>query len=266
MRRIILPFLLLIISGQASFGKSVDENTAKTIGSNFFITQGKQVKPSDIALTYQATSDINGSSVTDFYVFNAGNSGFVIISGDDNVTPVLAYDLESTFSYNSLYVNINDWLNTYKKEISYVIKNDIAPAPETTQKWIALQNSAKSAARTTSTTTVGPLVHSAWSQSPYVNALCPYSAADSAHAVTGCVATAMAQVMKYWGWPVTGTGYNSYHSSFGELSANFAASTYKWDSMPLHVTDTNYLNVAKVMYDAGVSVDMNSLASQRLKK
>ena len=98
-----------------------------------------------------------------------------------------------------------------------------------------------------------------WNQSPYYNSLCPDSA--GIHAVTGCAATAQAQVMKFWNWPETGVGEHSYSSSSygGTLSANFGATTYNWSIMPNSVSSANTAGqaVALLMYHCGIAVDMN---------
>jgi hypothetical protein len=79
--------------------------------------------------------------------------------------------------------------------------------------------------------------------------------------VTGCVATAMAQVLKYWDYPTQGNGSHSYTHALGQQSADFAATTYDWANMPLELTasstDVQKAAVAKLMYHCGVSVDMN---------
>ena len=67
----------------------------------------------------------------------------------------------------------------------------------------------------------------------------------------------MAQIMKYWNYPEKGAGFHSYnHAKYGTLSANFGNSTYQWASMPNEVNSPNS-SVASLMYDVGVSVDMN---------
>src|SRR5690606_21342692 len=87
-------------------------------------------------------------------------------------------------------------------------------------------------------------------QTPHVNAQCPSGS------VTGCVATAMAQVMKYHNHPAQGAGFHSYSApNYGTLSANFGATTYNWGSMPNTVNSPNSA-VATLMYHCGVSVDM----------
>ncbi|HKC67765.1 MAG TPA: C10 family peptidase, partial [Bacteroidia bacterium] len=115
---------------------------------------------------------------------------------------------------------------------------------------------------TASTMSVTPLVKTTWDQSPYYNAMCPGTGNNKA--VTGCVATAMAQIMRFWNYPAHGTGSSSYcdctSGGFsvqnGTLTANYGATTYSWTAMPLNVTSTNNA-VATLMYQCGVSVDMD---------
>lgn len=83
-------------------------------------------------------------------------------------------------------------------------------------------------------TQLNPLCTTTWDQSPNYNAMCPGGS------VTGCVATAMAQVMKYWNHPAQGTGMHSYnHDVYGTLTANFGATTYQWSSMPNSISSNN---------------------------
>ena len=110
------------------------------------------------------------------------------------------------------------------------------------------------------TTIVAPLINTTWDQGQYYNDDCPADASAVAgcagHVPTGCVATCVAQVMKFWNWPAQGTGNNSYATtSYGTLSANFAATTYNWASMPNSVVSTNTA-VATLMFDLGVALNM----------
>lgn len=257
MVRIIASCLILFLSFQLSFGKSVDENTAKNIGYNFCKSQGVAVSAAELSLAYVASSTINGALVNDFYVFNTGSKGFVIVSADDNVVPVLAYSTESTFRAGYIPANISGWLNNYSNQINYVIKNNIAAPVNTRQQWNnLLQVQAKAESKTTGSV-VAPLMKTNWNQEPYYNYLCPFDYSASANAVTGCVATAMAQVMKYWNWPRRGVGSNSYYcGGYGLLSADFGATVYLWDSMPNYISSNN-LAIGTLMYQAGVSVDMS---------
>ena len=98
-----------------------------------------------------------------------------------------------------------------------------------------------------------------WDQSPNYNALCPNTTLSGGLSVTGCVATAMAQVMNFWKWPSVGTGSHTYTdpTSGATLTANFGATTYQWASMPVPFTFSPNNAVATLMLHAGISVDMS---------
>ncbi len=256
--RIFSGLVLFVLSFQLCAAKSVDEKTAKVIASNFCKTEGVAIDNSGLSMVWAATAQLASATVTDFYVFNTGANGFVIISGDDNVEPVLAFSTESSLRADYLPDNIKSWLENYKNQINYVIANNISGNQVVRQKWNDLQvTSSNTLAKTTTASVVYPLMKTMWNQEPYYNFMCPYDYAASANAVTGCVATAMAQVMKYWNWPKKGVGSNSYSDgSFGVLSADFGHTTYHWDSMPMLVGYNN-VAVGTLMYHAGVSVNMS---------
>ena len=109
-----------------------------------------------------------------------------------------------------------------------------------------------------STKTIGPLLSTTWNQGKYYNAMCPVDASGpDGHVWTGCVATAMAQVLRYWSYPIYGNSEHSYtHSTYGEQYADFAHTRYYWDSMPNTLTNYNDY-VAQLMYHCGVAVNMN---------
>ena len=79
------------------------------IGYNFCKAEGVAISASGLSLAYTATSTVNGLAVNDFYVFNTGATGFVIVAGDDKVTPVLAYSTESAFNASYIPENIGWW-------------------------------------------------------------------------------------------------------------------------------------------------------------
>lgn len=192
-----------------------------------------------------------------FYVFNAKEGGFVIVSADDAATPILGYSDEEIFSAENLPENVAKWLEGYKDELRFIIENNLQPSEELTQLWEAYKTNSAAGIYQKTAAAVSPLLKTKWDQSPYYNALCPYDNSYGQRTVTGCVATAMAQIMKFWNFPATGTGFHSYnHSKYGTLSANFGATSYEWGSMPNTVSSNNTA-VATLMYHCGVSVDMN---------
>ena len=261
--------------GFASYGKVVTVSTAMTVGSNFLATVGVMgVNSSDLTLSYTATTQVNGAAVNNFYVFNiTGRKGFVMVSADDKVIPVLAYSNESSFDINKISPSTTFWIGGYQKQISAAIAADVTAKPGTTQRWNELETGtgSSSTARTTSSG-VTPLLSTTWDQSAYFgpatyNEYCPNTALSGGLSVTGCVATAMAQVMKFWSWPSVGTGSHTYTdpTSGATLTANYSATPYQWSLMPAMLTPASssaQINaVATLMLQAGISVDMSYSAS-----
>jgi hypothetical protein len=252
-----LTVLLLCSVYTGSFAKPVDINMAMKTGQNFIsnYTQGKSFKASNaLQLAYISAEDATGSKLVYFYVFNSDN-GFVIVSADDDATPVLGYSDEGTFSGGNIPFSVAKWLENYKSQIREIIEKHIAATPEIKQSWLDLQsNNPRSAALAVNT--VNPLLTTKWNQLPYFNDMCPYDNLKGKHTVTGCVATAMAQVLKFWNWPSTGMGFHSYNDlNYGIQSASFGGTTYNWSAMPAVVSSANE-SIATLLYHCGVSVNM----------
>lgn len=189
------------------------------------------------------------------YIFSTEQS-FVVMSADDCVLPILGYSVTSMFRTESLPENISSWMQGYNDEIQYAIDNHLEATAETLALWEDLKNGKVGTAK--ANTVVNALIQTTWGQSSGYNDLCPYDSNAGERTVTGCVATAMAQIIKYWGHPLHGTGSHSYtpssHPEYGIQSVNFGNATYYWEDMP---ADSSSSEVAKLMYHCGVSVDMN---------
>jgi hypothetical protein len=256
MKKTIL-FLLVLFLTASVFGRPVDEKTAKVIATNFITsrTSGKAFKTgTNLTLVYTSASKATNSSQNYFYVFNSDH-GFILVSAEDNTEPVLGYSDEGVFSPDNIPYSVAKWLENYKTQIRDIINNNIQATTEIKENWINLKSGNPPMA-TMSTSTVSPLLATQWNQSPYFNDMCPYDNVSGKNAVTGCVATAMAQVLKYWNWPATGTGFHSYNdNTFGTQSASFGGTSYAWSSMPNTLSSSNTA-VATLMYHCGVSVDM----------
>ena len=254
MKKIYLFFAFIMVFLYLN-GKPIDEQTAQQVAINFYTAKSvsQNANPIATALTHREevvmlNHQITNEPTTLYYVFNV-EDGFVIVSGDDNVVPVLAYSTEGSFPQKEMPVHVAKWFQQYKNEIRYILENGIQATDHINQKWEELKSSNIQEERTLMG--VGPLLTTKWNQSPYYNAYCPSGS------VTGCVATAMAQVMKYWNHPQQGVGYHSYiENDYGTLSANFGATTYNWGNMPNIVNSYNDA-VATLMYHCGVSVNMD---------
>jgi len=257
MKRLTILFSLLFIL-QIINAKEVDPETAKLVAQNHYQQVNKSKGSLNLELVYtnksKIISNLNKSGSNDiplFYVFNAdNNNGFVIVSGDDNLTPILGYSTSNNYSEINIPPAFKKLLEKYKKEITYIISNKLKANDEIKSKWKRLKNG-QSLNSNKDINEVSPLLSTTWNQNPYYNDLCPGGS------VTGCAATAMAQIMKYWNYPTTGTGFHSYnHVTYGTLSANFAATTYNWSAMPTNLTSSNN-SVALLMYHCGVAIEMN---------
>jgi hypothetical protein len=258
MKKLCVLFLALLAQGSQTFAKSVDVATARVAGYNFMSTKSVEglSSPEDLQLVYTAVSNAAGNC---YYVFNAGGYGFVMVSADDQVIPVLGYSTEGLFASNDIPSHTMWWLQQYTEQITYVVAHQLTADAVVAEEWKILLSNTPTTGQN-KTTTAGPLLTTKWSQNPYYNSLCPKSGSQAT--VTGCVATTMAQIMNYWSYPTKGTGSSSYyHASFGTLSANYGTTTYNWNNMPTQLTSTSpaadMQAVGTLMYHAGIAVSMN---------
>ena len=255
----LLTLVIAVIFGLGTmFANPVDVNTAKSLGQMFVQANFEQARNADLQLYYTVTSD-NGQPCA--YVFNLGNEGFVIVAASDNVRPILGYSKSHAFDASNPYNGAMYMLETYKNSISYAIEKNINATPDIVGEWTSLRNCGK--LNNKRGNKVGPLVQTKWNQNSPYNLYAPASSAQGApggRCYAGCVATAMSQVMKYWDHPTQGNGSHSYYCpGYGQLSANFGATTYQWDLMPKTLngaTQAQIEAVATLMYHCGVAVNM----------
>jgi len=180
------------------------------------------------------------------------SSGFIVVSGDDAAVPILGYSYDAKIKATNLPSNFLKWVEGYKQQIIYLRANSIKQTPVIKDLWNGKSDALKSVNKS-----VSPLILTQWDQAPHVNNKCPYDNNYRELTVTGCPATAMAQIMKFWKYPSKGVGFHSYqHNKYGTLSANFGETSYNWDAMPNTINSTNDA-VALLMYHCGVAVEMN---------
>lgn len=246
------------------FAEHVSPDKASQVGMNFMKQRHTYLDARGVNLKMYKSielTQITNRNVENqhFYVFNLNeNQGWVLVADDDRCIPILAYSKYGEFVTENLPANVRDWLNGISSEVQYIIDNDIVADETTTRQWKELfSGTSTEFINNRGEKVVNPLVQTRWNQAPYYNDLCPYDNQYNERTVTGCVATAMAQVLKYWNHPAVGTGSHSYStSSYGTLYANFGGTQYDWSNMPNRVTNTNNA-VATLMYHCGVSVDMS---------
>lgn len=247
MRKFIL--LTCILTCLMSEGRKISESEANKAASEFFRTTATLQK-SGVSDTQTRQSKIVGK--TDFapyYVFNPGNNkGFVIISGDDRVDKVLGYSDKGTFDSNNLPPQLKDLLNLYTKEI-----NELTEELPTHTTWKTMTEDVSIGD--------GKLLKTVnWGQDAPYNSKCPVI--DNAHALTGCVATAMAIVMKYHNWPDKGRGQHRYYDYGTGKVSYFSFTDYQidWDNILEEYTPESSSEsveaIGNLMYSAGQAVDM----------
>lgn len=226
-----LLVLLLALGYSPLQAKRITQWQAQQQAYSFW---GKQMPQKAKAKSRAATTASRSDA---YYVFNNDAGGFVIIAGDDAVTPVLGYTSTGSFDAENLPDGLKDLLKSYERQIaalgsSYQANQTATRAAFTGEK---LLNTAK------------------WNQ------YAPFNKYTPNNYVTGCVATAGAIVMKHHGYPAKGTGSHSYTWNGKTWTANFEEHTYDWASMPAEYDGTNdaaFDGVARLMADLGVAVEM----------
>lgn len=226
-----LLVLLLALGYSPLQAKRITQWQAQQQAYSFW---GKQMPQKAKAKSRTATT---ASPSDAYYVFNNDAGGFVIIAGDDAVTPVLGYTSTGAFDAENLPDGLKDLLKSYERQIAALGDN-----------YVANQTATRAAF------TGEKLLKTAeWNQ------MAPFNKYTPSNYVTGCVATAGAIVMKHHGYPAKGTGSHSYTWNGKTLTANFGHD-YDWASMPVKYDGTNdadFDGVARLMADLGVAVEMN---------
>lgn len=200
------------------------------------------------------------TAVSPYYVFPFGeNKGFAIVSGDDDMPEIVGYADHGTYDANNMPAAMAAFLNNYRATIE-AVKQGNASAIKNIAEAKALR-----ANNTRATTAVSPLLGDIkWNQSEPYNNMCPkYD--DTNLSATGCVATAMAQVMMYWKYPnELKADIQGYKTSTHELTVagELKGQKYDWDNMLPTYTNNNYTQnqadaVAKLMLHCGKAVEMD---------
>lgn len=206
---------------------------------------------------------LSPSNETDgFYVFcRKNNQGFVIISDDDRMLPIIGYSDRGTIELDNIPDNLKYWLDGFKEESRRVKLNLTEASVMVKSQWAQLEGNASN---TMSFANEVLLNTADWDQGDPYNRLCPEI--NGGRSVTGCVATAMAIVMYYHRWPIAGKGTLPGYSYRLGMSTIYIdgyplGTEYQWDSM-LSSYSSGAFNqkqaeaVAQLMKDCGHMVKM----------
>lgn len=268
MKKIILfSFFISLVINMLN-AEPVDTLTARRAAANF-LSQHQSAAPirsADQLLLVDVLTDAHNSPCV--YIFNHPAGGFVVMSADDCVLPVLGYSTDGHYVPAEVPANMAAWLLTYRDAVSEIVADNQRSSgthPAMSAEWQGLlENNTASHSRDV---VVEPLLVTNWGQSPYYNIMCPSN--NNGRAVTGCVATAMGQIMRYWQHPAQGNGYHTHvanygayegYGDYGTLFVDFSAATYNYSLMPSSLSATTPMaqvnEVAKLLYHCGVSVNM----------
>ena len=210
------------------------------------------------AEAHELISTIRSEGHPAVYIFSTdATGGYLILPASDAVgTTVLGYSEQGKLVPDAMPDNMAWWLDVYARQIAAAEAGsdsgdvDVPPGAYPIGK-----------------PEIAPLVKTTWNQTAPYNEMCPE--ANGEHCPTGCVASAMAQVMKVWNYPATGSGSNTYYPSatIGEdISLDFSTVTFEWDAMKNSYasseTGAAVDAVAELMYSCGVAVNMNYAPNQ----
>lgn len=178
----------------------------------------------------------------DVFVFTTAGSGYLAVPADDCAPAVLGYSTSGSVDAASMPPAMKWWLGEYGRQLR------AAGASATAARGASVERAK-----------IWPMLTSEWNQSAPFNDMCPEI--DGKRAVTGCVATALAQVMRYHQWPEHGTGRNAYTSGGSDVSLDFSSVTFDWADMAdtyAAASADAVANgaVAQLMFACGVAVDM----------
>ena len=236
----------------------VTKNVVIEIAQNFLKHDDLTHKDSDITKTIKdITIHKTNKNENAFYVINYNQGGFIVIPADNRISPILAFSESDHFSSNLSQIPepVNYWMNNLKEQVQYIIENNLSQNKNVALEWIKATNENINSTSKKSLTNItgridpdpivctdmhivkGPLLTTKWDQwITYNNMLYDHPCANNGHnggiIPTGCVATAMAQVMRYFHKPNT---------------------IYNWANMPINYG--NY-DIQLLMKNIGTAVDM----------
>lgn len=252
--------LILCLSATMVWAERIDVSTARKVAENVANAGSGLRSAGDLSLVYAAAPGKSGSALrsgtvdgaADYFVFNvSGNKGFVIVSGEDRALPVFGYSDEGAFDPDNLPDNLRYMLAYYQNQITWLERSGIEVTADIQAEWSHYLNGTNF--RSTAQEVV--LKTAEWDQGKPYNGMTPLISGE--HALTGCVATAQAIIMRYHQYPVRAIGGVS---SYDGVSTTY--DDYDWANMPLTYPRDGYGDardnaVAKLMWHCGANVEMS---------
>lgn len=248
----LLLCLCVVLVMQKSVAGPIDDNAARQKAIRFM---NSKIENTRGTLSTAQLTKVN-TSFNHLFVYNLQGGGFVIMSDDDCTMPVLAYSTIGEINVNDMAPGFSHQLRNYNEQLKAI-------AEGTEVNTYTPQRNIRS---------VAPLIQTQWKQwsadGTMYNSMLPIDSTlpqTGYRPTTGCVATAAAQVMNYWQWPINGRGSNCYSQNYdcwtyGTLCADFESTTYDWDNMPAQLDDNSTQAqrdaVGLLQYHCGIASNM----------
>lgn len=218
---IVIALSLFALSGVAYAAPLTPGQALKRAGVNSIANRmASKTGGNKLAHTFET----NGSPTV--YAFSSGE-GYILLSADDVAAPVLGYSDSGSFNVNELPPQMVWWIEQYSKQIATAAAREGTVNQEFLFSTVGTAQSDVAGRKI-----IAPLMTTKWNQDAPYNLLVPGSSASN-HYPTGCVATAMAQVMKRWQYPSKGEGYGYITLPAGTTgdAAMDLSVTYDWGNM-----------------------------------
>lgn len=250
MKRLLRVFIMMMCAMKLQAQQlSIEEAKANILGTNFNQAHKirKAIRGGSNSLKHIYTASSKASNL--FYAFNVGdNQGFVIASADKRATPIIGFSEIGNFDIDSIPCNMYELLAGYEREIAWAIENNIQYEINSVSTY----------------NNVNPLISSKWNQYIPYNDQCPIFSGNT-RCVTGCTATATAQIMYYYKYPTKGIGSHMYSDEIKgktvTLAADFKNTSYEWNKMqPIYANNNSNeakKAVAQLMAHLGVALEMD---------
>lgn len=262
----IVAILFVLALALPAMADTVSLTKATDAASAFFNagsqTRAGRVTPQLVCMGAEVTRSPYSAP---FYVFNNPQGGWIMIAGEDSGHAILGWSDKGSFDPTDIPANAAAWFEEYANQITWARTHFLPQSESSAREWSDLLEG-----RLRSTPTPVKVLSTAkWGQSNPYNMLCPTIRGN--HAVTGCVATAMAITMRYHQHPTKGTGTiggYTLKTKIGPDSTLTAPtvvldedSGYDWSNMPLEApgswNDAQKEAVAKLIYHCGLAAEMD---------
>jgi hypothetical protein len=260
-----IAIFALLAFGLKMMAGNVSTKQAEKVAMNFYFERYNmfQGEITMDQINIQSVHTEKDAQQTYYYVFHLKPAGFVIVPADDCLVPVLGYSFEHNYVAENQPPNVQWWFRQYKNQVIHARINSLQAEMKTAEKWEHyLDEDFRYLPDKTTTRQVLPMLTTLWDQGWPYNYYCPATptGGHGGHVIAGCQATAIAQILYYWGWPEHGQGYTEYIPAFnpqyGLQVADYENTFYRFREMVDSPVTVNTA-IAEFIYHVAVNFHTN---------